>query len=87
MGCAKKNTYKADYTVTAIQYDETATSILAIERLLKENVYIDDVINNSLVSNVKGITIPPYSYLVKDSISGEFSVLTEEEFNNRFKEI
>lgn len=86
MGCAKKNTYKADYTVTAIQYDETATSILAIERLLKENVYIDNVIN-SLVSNVKGITVPPYSYLVKDSISGEFSVLTEEEFNKRFKEI
>ena len=67
--------------------DETTTSILAIERLLKESVYIDEVINNSLVSNVKGITIPPYSYLVKDSISGEFSVLNEDEFNKRFKEI
>ena len=86
MGCAKKNTYKADYTVTAIQYDETATSILAIERLLGESVYIDDVMG-FLVPSLKSITISPTNYLVKDSISGEFSVLTEEEFNKKFKEI
>ena len=89
MGYAKKkevNKYKADYNVTAIQYDVTAGSILSIERLLGEHVYLDEVIN-SLVSNVKGITIPPFSYLIKDSISDEFSVLNEDEFNKRFKEI
>lgn len=61
--------------------------IMLISMHLKENVYIDDVINNSLVSNVRGITIPHFSYLVKDSISSEFSVLNEDEFNKRFKEI
>lgn len=83
MSCTR---YKAEYKVTAIQYDVTPESILSIEQLLEESVYIDDDIN-SLVSNVRGITIPPFSYLVKDSISGEFSVLTEDEFIKRFKEI
>lgn len=83
MSCTR---YKAEYKVTAIQYDVTPESILSIEQLLEESVYIDEVIN-SLVSNFKGITIPPFSYLVKDSISDEFSVLNEDEFNKRFKEI
>lgn len=83
MSCTR---YKAEYKVTAIQYDVTPESILSIEQLLEESVYIDDDIN-CLVSNFRGITIPPYSYLVKDSISGEFSVLTEDEFIKRFKEI
>lgn len=78
--------YKAEYKVTAIQYDVTPESILSIEQLLEESVYIDDVLD-CLVSDFLGITIPPYSYLVKDSISDEFSVLTEDEFNKRFKEI
>ena len=82
MGCTK---YKADYIVTAIQYIVDSDSISAIEQLLEEHVYIDDVLD-CLVSDFLGITIPPFSYLVKDSISGEFSVLTEEEFNKRFKE-
>lgn len=83
MSCTR---YKAEYKVTAIQYDVTSDSILSIEQLLEESVYIDDVLD-CLVSDFLGITIPPFSYLVKDSISGEFSVLTEEEFNKRFKEI
>ena len=85
MSCTR---YKAEYKVTAIQYDVTPTpeSILSIEQLLEESVYIDDVLD-CLVSDFLGITIPPFSYLVKDSISGEFSVLNEEEFNKRFKEI
>ena len=83
MGCTR---YKAEYKITAIQYDVTPEIILSIEQLLEESVYIDDDIN-CLVSNFRGITIPPFSYLVKDSISDEFSVLTEDEFNKRFKEI
>lgn len=83
MSCTR---YKAEYKVTAIQYDVTPESILSIEQLLEESVYIDDVLD-CLVSDFLGITIPPFSYLVKDSISGEFSVLNEEEFNKRFKEI
>lgn len=78
--------YIANYTVSAIQYTGFSESILAIEKLLGESVYIDSDIN-SLVSNFRGITIPPMSYLVKDSISDEFSVLTEEEFTNRFKRL
>ena len=78
--------YKAEYKVTAIQYDVTPESILSIEQLLEESVYIDDVLD-CLVSDFLGITLPPYSYLVKDSISDEFSVLTEDEFIKRFKEI
>lgn len=83
MSCTR---YKADYKVTAIQYDVAPESILSIEQLLEESVYIDDVLD-CLVSDFLGITIPPFSYLVKDSISGEFSVLNEDEFNKRFKEI
>lgn len=83
MSCTR---YKAEYKVTAIQYDVTPESILSIEQLLEESVYIDDVLD-CLVSDFLGITIPPFSYLVKDSISGEFSVLTEDEFIKRFKEI
>ena len=83
MSCTR---YKAEYKVTAIQYDVTPESILSIEQLLEESVYIDDVLD-CLVSDFLGITIPPLSYLVKDSISGEFSVLTEDEFIKRFKEI
>lgn len=83
MSCTR---YKAEYKVTAIQYDVTPESILSIEQLLEESVYIDDVLD-CLVSDFLGITIPPFSYLIKDSISGEFSVLTEDEFNKRFKEI
>ena len=42
MGYVKEvNKYKADYTVTAIQYDITAGSILSLERLLGEHVYLD----------------------------------------------
>lgn len=78
--------YIAKYTVSAIQYTGFPKSILSIEKLLGESVYIDEVLD-CLVSNFRGICIPPLSYLVKDSISGEFSVLTEEEFTNRFKEI
>ena len=83
MSCTR---YKAEYKVTAIQYDVTPESILSIEQLLEESVYIDDVLD-CLVSDFLGITIPPFSYLVKDSISGEFSVLTEDEFIKRFEEI
>lgn len=83
MSCTR---YKAEYKVTAIQYDVTPESILSIEQLLEESVYIDDVLD-CLVSDFLGITIPPFSYLVKDSISGEFSVLNEDEFIKRFEEI
>ena len=83
MSCTR---YKAEYKVTAIQYDVTSESILSIEQLLEESVYIDDVLD-CLVSDFLGITIPPFSYLVKDSISGEFSVLNEDEFIKRFEEI
>lgn len=86
MGCAKKNTYKADYTVTAIQYNETATSILAIERLLGESVYIDDVMG-CLVPSLKSITISPTNYLVKDSISGEFYPCKPDIFNKTYEEV
>lgn len=81
-----RDRYIAKYTVSAIQYTGFLKSILSIEKLLGESVYIDEVLD-CLVSNFRGICIPPLSYLVKDSISGEFSVLTEEEFTNRFKEI
>lgn len=83
MSCTR---YKAEYKVTAIQYDVTPESILSIEQLLEESVYIDDVLD-CLVSDFLGITIPPFSYLVKDSISGEFSVLNEDDFIKRFEEI
>lgn len=76
--------YLATYTVSAIKYTGFSKSILAIEELLGESVSIDPDIN-CLISNFRGICIPPLSYLVKDTISGEFSVLTEEEFNKRFK--
>lgn len=78
--------YIAKYTVSAIQYTGFPKSILAIEKLLGESVYIDEVLD-CLVSNFRGICIPPLSYVVKDTISGEFSVLTGEEFNKRFKEV
>lgn len=78
--------YLATYTVLAIQYTVTAESVLSLTQLLGEPVYIDPDIN-CLVSNFMGICIPPFSYLVKDTISGEFSVLTEEEFNKRFKKV
>lgn len=81
-----RDRYIAKYTVSAIQYTGFPKSILSIEKLLGESVYIDEVLD-CLVANFRGICIPPLSYLVKDSISGEFSVLTEEEFTNRFKEI
>lgn len=81
-----RDRYIAKYTVSAIQYTGFPKSILSIEKLLGESVYIDEVLD-CLISNFRGICIPPLSYLVKDSISGEFSVLTEEEFTNRFKEI
>ena len=78
--------YVANYTISAIQYTGSPKSILSIEKLLGESVYPDEVLY-CLVSNFRGICIPPLSYLVKDTISGDFSVLTEEEFNKRFKEI
>ena len=81
-----RDRYIAKYTVSAIKYTGFSESKLSIEKLLGESVYIDEVLD-CLVSNFRGICIPPLSYLVKDSISGEFSVLTEEEFTNRFKEI
>lgn len=78
--------YVANYTVSAIKYTGFSESILAIEKLLGESVYIDEVLD-CLVSNFRGICIPPLSYLVKDTISGEFSVLTEDELNKRFKRL
>lgn len=78
--------YLASYTVSAIKYTGFSESILAIERLLGESVYIDEDMN-FLVSNFRGIVIPPLSYLVKDTISGEFSVLTEDELNKRFRRL
>lgn len=68
MSCTR---YKAEYKVTAIQYDVTPESILSIGQLLEESVYIDDVLD-CLVSDFLGITIPPFSYLIKDSISANF---------------
>lgn len=78
--------YVANYTVSAIKYTGFPKSILSIEKLLGESVYIDEVLG-CLVSNFRGICIPPLSYLVKDTISGEFSVLTEDELNKRFKRL
>lgn len=81
-----RDRYIAKYTVSAIQYTGFPKSILSIEKLLGESVYIDEVLG-CLVSNFRGICIPPLSYLVKDTISGEFSVLTEDELNKRFKRL
>lgn len=78
--------YVANYTVSAIKYTGFSKSILEIEKLLGESVYTDEVLG-CLVSNFRGICIPPLSYLVKDTISGEFSVLTEDELNKRFKRL
>lgn len=78
--------YVATYTVSVIKYTGFSKSIIAIERLLGESVSIDPDIN-CLVSNFRGICIPPLSYLVKDSISGEFSVMTEDELNKRFRKV
>lgn len=78
--------YVATYTVLATKYTGFSESIPAIEQLLEEQVYIDPDIS-CLVSNFRGICIPPLSYLVKDTISGDFSVMTEEELNKRFKKV